>query len=198
MKTVTLPPWYVNVAPTLPANRVLLTYPTPFSGIQVSMAWQAVNAMHYSQAGGGGPQGVPARAGSARAGFSALGHLAFGVLVPQPKPSATQLAAVRHALTVWGVNTVVIAPQPNAPLLLQGHDPTYAAAFMTAALGRMPVIQSGAWVWDNVSTAVGSARHLSNVDFAFCVLTSERAIPSTTANLRVSRCVLSVSKTAAG
>ncbi len=51
-----------TVAPTLPPGRVLLSYPAPFSGIQSAMAWQAVNRMHYSQAGGGGPQGV-ARAG---------------------------------------------------------------------------------------------------------------------------------------
>ena len=29
----------------------------PFSGLQSAMTWQAVNRMHYSQAGGGGPQG---------------------------------------------------------------------------------------------------------------------------------------------
>jgi hypothetical protein len=65
MQAVTLPRWYSEVAPTLPPGRVLLSYPAPFSGLQNAMAWQAVNGMHYSQAGGGGPQGVSARAGSA-------------------------------------------------------------------------------------------------------------------------------------
>ena len=57
---------------------------------------------------------------------------------------------MRHALAVWQVNTVVIATDPAAPRVEQGHDPVYAAAFMTAALGRRPTVQAGAWVWDNV------------------------------------------------
>ncbi len=72
MQQVVLPRWYTEVAPTLPAGRVLLSYPAPFSGLQSAMAWQAVNGMHYSQAGGGGPQGVANRAGSAEPGFEVL------------------------------------------------------------------------------------------------------------------------------
>ena len=68
MQPVILPRWYSEVAPTLPPGRVLLSFPAPFSGIQSAMAWQAVNRMHYSQAGGGGPQGVARRAGSAARG----------------------------------------------------------------------------------------------------------------------------------
>ena len=60
-----LPRWYSEVAPSLPPGRVLLSFPAPFSGIQSAMAWQAVNRMHYSQAGGGGPAGGGA-AGPAR------------------------------------------------------------------------------------------------------------------------------------
>ena len=70
MQSVTLPRWYAEIAPTLPSGQVLLSFPAPFSGIQSAMAWQAVNRMHYSQAGGGGPQGVASRAGTARAGSS--------------------------------------------------------------------------------------------------------------------------------
>ncbi len=63
MTRVILPRWYATVAPNLPPGRVLLSYPAPFSGIQVSMSWQAVNGIHYSQAGGGGPQGQASFAG---------------------------------------------------------------------------------------------------------------------------------------
>ena len=52
--------------------------PAPFSGIQSAMAWQAVNGMHYSQAGGGGPQGVERRAGTAAPGFDVLSALSLG------------------------------------------------------------------------------------------------------------------------
>jgi hypothetical protein len=141
--------------------------------------------MAYSQAGGGGPQGTPARAGSARAGFVALAHLAFGVGTPQPAGTPAQLAAVRHALAVWKVNTVVIAPAPGSSFLLQGHDPTYAAAFMTAALGRLPRISAGAWVWDTVRGA--PAARLARGQLATCVARDDT--PSR-ATLRVATCTL--------
>ncbi len=150
MRPVILPRWYTEVAPTLHPGRVLLSYPPPFSGIQNAMAWQAVNRMHYSQAGGGGPEGVIRRAGSAAPGFAVLGRLAFGVGKPVPAGTPAEYAAVRHALLVWRVNTVVIATDPEAPMLQQGRNPAYAAAFMTAALGRPPTVQAGAWVWDDV------------------------------------------------
>jgi hypothetical protein len=44
----------------------------------------------------------------------------------------------------------VVSTDPAAPLLQQGQDPLYAAAFMTAALGRLPRVEAGAWVWDHV------------------------------------------------
>jgi hypothetical protein len=192
MEAVTLPRWYATVAPTLPPGRVLLSYPAPFSGIQVSMAWQAVATMSYSQAGGGGPEGVAHRAGSARPGFEVLSHLAFSVGLPQPTGTPAQLAAVRHALEVWRVNTVVVAPVPGGSFLLEGHDPTYAAAFMTAALGRLPRIRAGAWEWDDTTGA--SAVHLSPDRLAACVAQDEKAVSGTDATLRVSRCVLSGSR----
>ena len=92
---------------------------------------------------------APRRHG-ARPGFNVLSSLAFGVGVPPPAGTQAQLAAVRHALVVWRVNTVVIATNPAAPPLQQGHDPAYAAAFMTAALGRLPTVEAGAWVWQHV------------------------------------------------
>ncbi len=150
MQSVTLPRWYSEVAPGLPPGRVLLSFPAPFSGIQSAMAWQAVDAMHYSQAGGGGPQGVERRAGSAAVGFRELTVLGFGVGKPVPRGTSSELAAVRHALQVWQVNTVVIAADPAAPTVEKGRDPAYAAAFMTAALGRLPRIEAGAWVWNQV------------------------------------------------
>jgi hypothetical protein len=191
MKAVTLPRWYATVAPHLPPNRVLLSYPVPFSGIQVAMAWQAVNGMNYSQVGGGGPQGVSARAGAARGGFNVLSPLAFGVFVPQPPGTPAEFAATRHALDVWRVTTVVIATNPTVPVLQRGHDPTYAAAFMTAALGRLPVIEAGAWVWNNVSVSHGSALIIPPGSLKTCVSLVERGrrgLPAI-ATLKVADCV---------
>jgi hypothetical protein len=192
MEAVTLPRWYTEVAPTLPPGRVLLSYPAPFSGIQVAMAWQSVDAMHYSQAGGGGPQGVRARAGSAAPGFAVLTRLAFGIGQSPPTGTPAQLAAVRHAIAEWRVDTVVIAPQPGAPFLLEGRDPTYAAALMTAALGRLPRIQAGAWVWNDVTGADPAATSpLAPTRLADCVARDEQVRLATDATLGVARCVLS-------
>ena len=189
MRPVILPRWYTEVAPTLPPGRVLLSYPAPFSGIQSAMAWQAVNRMHYSQAGGGGPQGVRKRAGSAAPGFKVLGRLGFAVGVPVPAGTRAEIAAVRHALAVWQVTTVVIATNPAAPAIQQGHDPTYAAAFMTATLGRLPRLQAGAWVWDNVRAGLRAPLHLAPGTIATCVQTAEGRSQVAVASMRAPNCV---------
>jgi hypothetical protein len=189
MRPVILPRWYTTVAPHLPPGRVLLSYPAPFSGIQVTMSWQAVNRMHYSQAGGGGPQGQAFRAGSAEPGFKILTDLAFGIAVPQPTGTPVELAAVRHALRVWRVTTVVIASNPAAPSLQQGRDPTYAAAFMTAALGRLPAVQAGAWVWNDVQGDVRPALHLQRRTLGACVAPAEAGSGRVVVDLKVPACV---------
>jgi hypothetical protein len=150
MTPVLVPRWYTEVAPALPPGRVLLSYPAPFTGIQSAMAWQAVDRMHYSQAGGGGPQGVASRAGKAANGFRVLTALTFNFGRPSPTGTPAQYAAVRRALQTWRVDSVVVSTDPAAPLLQEGQDPVYAAAFMTAALGRLPRVEAGAWVWDHV------------------------------------------------
>jgi hypothetical protein len=189
MTRVILPRWYVTVAPNLPPNRVLLSYPAPFSGIQVAMSWQAVNKMHYSQAGGGGPQGQASYAGSAASGLTILTNLGFGIGIPLPTGTATENAAVRHALKVWRVTTVVVATNPAAPQLQQGHDPTYAAAFMTGALGRLPTVQAGAWVWNNVQADTRLPLQLTRNTIADCVARAEGRSGRVVANLRAPLCV---------
>jgi hypothetical protein len=194
MRPVLLPRWYTTVAPTLAPDRVLLSYPVPFSGIQVALSWQAVDAMHFSQAGGSGPQGVAARAGSARAGFSALAQLSFGFKSPYDV-GPSSFAAVRHALAVWRVTTVVIAPDARAPALQQGHDPMYAAAFMTAALGQLPTIQDGAWVWNDLSLSRHKAWSVARWVLPHCVARAERPVSGrafvlgSPANLQAPVCV---------
>jgi len=189
MQAVTLPRWYSEVAPTLPSGRVLLSYPAPFSGLQDAMAWQAVNRMHYSQAGGGGPQGVVARAGSAKAGFNLLSLLDFGLGHPEPAGTPAQYAAVRHALAVWQVTTVVIATDPTAPRIEQGHDPVYAAAFMTAALGRQPTLEAGAWVWNNVQLSRSGPLDLRAGTLATCTEAAEGRLGVFRATMQLPECV---------
>jgi hypothetical protein len=175
-RSVDLPRWYAEQAPKLPAGQVLLSYPAPFSGIQSAMAWQAINGMHYAQAGGGGPQGTPERAGAERAGFKVLAALGFGLEVHPPATSA-EMAAVRRALRGWGVTMVVIPDQPELPTLLRGRDPGYAAAFMTAALGSRPIFQSGAWVWSSVDLS-RPALAVTPAALSACAGHPSRAIPA--------------------
>jgi hypothetical protein len=189
MQAVTLPRWYTEVAPKLPAGRVLLSYPVPFSGLQDAMAWQAVNRMHYSQAGGGGPEGVEARAGSAKVGFRVLTLLSFGVGKALPVGTPAQDAAVRHALRLGHVTTVVIATDPAAPRVEQGRDPIYAAAFMTAALGRRPTIEAGAWVWNNVQLGLPRPLVLSAGTLATCTAAAEGRRDEFRATRQVVNCV---------
>jgi hypothetical protein len=155
------------------------------------MSWQAVDRMAYSQAGGGGPQGQASRAASAAKGFTVLTNLSFGIGVPEPTATAADDAAVRHALRVWKVTTVVIATNPAAPALQQGHDPTYAAAFMTSALGRLPTVQAGAWVWHDVQAGVGAhpALPVRRGTLASCVALAEGASGRVVADLRAPACV---------
>jgi hypothetical protein len=173
---------------------VLLSYPVAFSGIQVALAWQAVNHMAYSQAGGAGPEGTSIRAGEAAPGFDVLSVLSLGFSLTEPNPTAANLASVNAALRTWKVNTVVIAPEPLGLADQQGHDPGYAAAYMTAVLGRLPVIQAGAWVWDDVHVGGRSGTAggvVTDSVLQGCVRHHETKTPAgvVTASMGVPRCV---------
>jgi hypothetical protein len=189
MARVLLPRWYTEVAPALPPGRVLLSYPAPFTGIQSAMAWQAVDRMHYSQAGGGGPQGVAARAGAAAGGFRVLTDLTLNFGRPSPTGTPAQYAAVRRALRVWQVDTVVVSTDPAAPFLQQGQDPVYAAAFMTAALGRLPRIEAGAWVWDGVQADASPPLRTGSETLGACARAAEGGSRRPEVTMKAPACV---------
>jgi hypothetical protein len=80
--------------------------------------------------------------------------------------------------------------------LVQGHDPTYAAAFMTAALGRLPQISAGAWVWNDVNVSGDHGAKpvpLAPGRLANCVAKDEKVVAPAHATLRAPRCVLATS-----
>ena len=177
-------PAYVRlVAPTLPANSVLLTIPFAVSGSPLPMLWQAVDGMHFRLAGAalktpnalGGPVGRGAP-GSARRIVTDL------TIVGDPEPTGTpaQIAAVRRALVEWQVDRVVITGV--------SRDPVYASGFFTMALGVAPSYVDGAWVWTlqrggpSATPAVGGSLPLCR---------SAAAAPSARADpLVMARCVL--------
>ena len=152
---VTLPDWFVHVAPTLPSGQVLLVLPVPFAMIESSMAWQAVGGMHYSMVGGGGPDGAIERAGIERPGQQVIGDTSFSFADHPLTPRAVR--SVRRALDQWGVDKVVIPDEPNRPAYDQIQHVTKATALFTMATGLAPTWQAHAWVWD---LSAASAPHL--------------------------------------
>jgi hypothetical protein len=155
-RAVVLPTWFARRGVTLPPDRVVLAYPVPSSGLQSSEAWQAVNAMAWAQASGGGPQGQPFRAGAARPGFEVLSAASLP-LGPAPDPTPANVAAVRDALRQWHVTTVVVPDQPGLPLYEQGRSGAYASGFFTSVLGVAPSYVDSAWVWNDVGSAPAAA-----------------------------------------
>ncbi|MGH9080668.1 MAG: hypothetical protein ACRDYE_11460, partial [Acidimicrobiales bacterium] len=145
-RAVVLPAWYTEVGASLPPGHVLLSYPVAFSGLQSPQAWQAVNRMRYAEAGGGGPEGQPSRAGPARPGFDVLFAASFAVGTA-PAATRANLDAVRAALTDWGVTAIVVPDQSRLPLDERGRSTAYALALMTAVMGRPPAYEHAAWVW---------------------------------------------------
>ena len=183
-RTVVLPAWYARTGGAQPPGHVVLAYPIPSSGLQSSEAWQAVNAMAWAQASGGGPQGQPSRAGGARPGFEVLSAASLP-LGPAPVPDPAAVAAVRSALRQWRVTTVVVPDQAGLPVYERGRGGPYAAAFFTAVLGELPVHVDRAWVWDGVATAPRPAP-VTRTDFARCLAPP----PAPVDRLAVPECIL--------
>jgi hypothetical protein len=184
-RPVQLPAWYADVGATLPSGNVVLAYPAPFSGLQSSQAWQAVNRMRWAQAGGGGPEGQLGRAGSARAGFEVL----FGASLPlgaPPAPTRANLAAIRHTLVAWGVTIIVVPVQEELPVYEQGRSSAYAVGLLTAAMGRPPTYDHSAWVWSSVGSA-SRAVPMTPAAFDHCTIGPIASDPSPSA---VPDCVL--------
>jgi hypothetical protein len=150
MEPVVLPEWFQTVAPHLPPNQVVLTYPAAFGGIQAPMAWQAVDGMSFSRVGGGGPGSIPQRAGRERPGFTVLAGATLSVDPATAYLPAT-VAEVRQAVIGWGTTLVVIPDQPGLPAYDQGNDTASVVALMTAALGEAPRYVARAWTWPVVT-----------------------------------------------
>jgi hypothetical protein len=165
-RAVVLPPWYVAVGSKLPPGQVLLSYPAPFSGVQSSQAWQAVNNMRYAQAGGGGPEGQASRAGRAAPGFKVLFAASLALGGP-PGPTGPNLTAIRNALDIWGVTTIVVPDQEDLPLYEQGRSTAYAVGLLTAAMGRRPTFSHDAWTWSSVA-AKGAPVPMTKAAFGRC------------------------------
>lgn len=153
VRPVVVPHWFTAVAPHLNGHQVILAYPAPFSGLQGSQAWQAVDGMSWQQAGGGGPTGLASRAGAAAPGQVVLSAAALP-LGPAPQTTPANVAAVRRALEIWKVTMVVAPDQPDLPIVLQGRSVSAYVDLLEAVLGRRPRWSHDAWVWTQVDRLV--------------------------------------------
>jgi hypothetical protein len=147
-RSVVLPTWFRTVAPHLDGRQVLLAFPVPFAYLQGAMTWQAVDGMHYSMIGGGGPGSVASRAGIERKGQAVIADASFSFAGQAIKSG--DILAVRKALDDWGVTMVVIPDQADLPPYDQVESVPFAVALMTAAIGARPSHQADAWVWTQV------------------------------------------------
>ncbi len=107
-------------------------------------------------------------------------------LAPAPVPTAAALSAVRTALRVWGVTTVVVPDQPGLPVYERGRSPAFAVGLFTAVLGRRPVYDHSAWAWSDVG-APGPPVPMGAAAFLGCTTGSVADAPSPQA---VPTCVL--------
>ena len=188
VQPVSVPRWFAGAAVRLPPGQVLLTYPFATADSQSAIPWQAIDGMRYQMAGGGGPAGTVAHAGSHRLGFAVL-RAASVPLLAAPTMTAANLAAVRNAMRAWQVTMVVVPDRGALPAYDQARGTTYGVAFFSAVMGSAPSHQGGAWVW-----SVRASRHppipLSASAFAACLGSGAGRVQTPA---QAARCVASAS-----
>jgi len=151
-RPVDVPPWFTTVGSTVSTDAVVLTYPTPSSGLRAPMTWQAVGGLRWSLVGGGGVTPTPPAHPTARQRADARADLdlvnlsdGYGAL-PTGRPDES--ARLRVALHDWGVTTIVVPSEADWPTSLRGRSVPVAVATFAVALGEAPRLVDDAWVWD--------------------------------------------------
>ena len=188
-QTVTVPQWFVQVAPHLPSGQVVLTYPAPFALFQSPEDWQAIDGMRLELVGGSGPESIPQRAGKEKPGQIVIADATFSLTGP-PDPTDAHVDAVRSALAGWGVSTIVMPDPTVLPRYEVASSPGAALGLFTVATGRAPTFEAGAWVWHDVHR-LDHPRSLSQQAFTACVSVGLR--PTRDALARVPVCVMTSS-----
>ncbi len=141
------PTWYAEAAPHLPAGQVVLGFPF-FNTSADLLAVQALHGMHYSIAGGTGPEWINARQGAEEPGYVVLKRVASSAELAVLPASATpsEAAAVRSALRGWGVTDVVVPEDVGPNTSVVARPPAQVASWLATVLGP-PSVVDAAWVW---------------------------------------------------
>jgi len=171
-----LPTWFAADAPHLAPGTIVLV--VPFAG-QSAMGWQAQTSLRFALAGGfavvPGADGHSAFVHPPGGAVGVLNRLSPDpqTLTTTPPPSSPHdVAEVRAALILWGVDVVVVTHL--------GVQPTFAAGFFTAVFGRVPTYRHGAWVWNGPPTSPPIAVGTSTL--ADCAATATGAASATATN----------------
>jgi hypothetical protein len=165
VQDISAPAWFARHGSSLPPRSVILPNPPAFSLFENSLAWQALDSMKWSQPGISGPQAIPSRAGAEGPAVEILQRLATGV-ADQQVPTRFAISQVREAIRLWGVTRVVV-PRSFGP---SGVSAAPAAAFYTAALGRLPESVDNAWTWAITPKSWNIQQHnISRSNFINCV-----------------------------
>jgi hypothetical protein len=166
VESVTIPPWFADVAPHLAAGQVLLPFPPAVAGGS-AMIWQAVDSLYFAMPTGGGPESIPSRAGSERDGLDVITSASV-VLETPDRATPANIGSVRAALAGWGV-TMVVVPDPvdTAPRYDRDSGTAWALGMFTLAIGRAPQYSDGAWVWSDVMSPAPMLTTTTG-DFARC------------------------------
>ncbi len=186
---VVVPDWFNLQHGHLSRTDVVLAYPFPGIWAPPVLTWQAVDGMAFAVAGGGGPGSIPARAGQERTGLALLSDSNW----PESRAADASIAnvrAVRAALTGWEVTTIVV-PDPTAiPSTDQGWRAADAVGLITAAVGRLPISEDSALVWNDVQSST-RAVVLAGSAFQRC---SRVATNSTSSLITETRCVMAAAR----
>ena len=150
-----VPAWPYNISQVLtPASLVrptvdpaavgstLVTYPLAKADHSLPMVWQAIDGFQYR---------IPSAEAIVADRHEGATDAAFESCWLNPAenaPSSALVAGSRAEFETWQVRTVVV-PEANS------KNPACAVRFLTAVLGRQPVMERGASVWTDVD--VGSA-----------------------------------------
>jgi hypothetical protein len=143
--TVSVPRWFSQRAPSLPASSVVVSIPFPFptDASSAPMVWQALDGMAFRLAGGyakaPGRRGAPLGGRTESEAERVLAGLSGAAAGPLPTGSPAELAALRQALAAWHVRDVVVTGR--------ARDPRLAVAILSDAIRAPPLRRAGAWVW---------------------------------------------------
>ena len=118
----------------------MLAFPVPFPYLQSAMTWQAVDGLHYSMVGGGGPDAIPERAG--KDGRPDL-YRGFVLLRESHDHHTGRHLRGSPGSGRMGVTMVVVPDTAHLPTYEQLHDVKSIAGVITAATGRGPSVRPG-------------------------------------------------------